>query len=131
MSILGVNFNNTSYKSKFGAYGLHERNQAKPKDTDKASDTFTTTKRRNKKNSILTTLGLIAATAFATYKGKNVIKGGIDKITKTASSTAKKINFSSKFPNLSQAGKSLIEALKTPAKPFMKLGQNISKFFHK
>ncbi len=131
MSVFGVNFNNPSYNSKFGSFGLQQMTKVKSQDKKNDTDIFKATKKRNKKKSILTTLALVAATAFATYKGKNVISGGINKVTKAASTTAKRINFSSKFPNLSQAGKSLKEAFKTPAKPFITLAKNIKKHFHK
>lgn len=132
MSILGISLTDTTYKSKYGSLYLQEKNQISAVNSkSKSADICAVNKKMNKNKSVFTTLAIIAATAFVTYKGKNVIKGGFDKIKKATSNTAKKINFSGKFPNLTQAWKSLFEALKTPAKPFLWVGKTIGKLFKK
>ncbi len=93
--------------------------------------------RSNKKMSKTIGTGLLlAGTAIAVYKGHGKISEVLSKISKESGKAAKK------FPNLSQAGKSLSEAAKTPKKyigkvfsavkkPIAAAGKAIAGFFTK
>lgn len=83
--------------------------------------------KKNKKTAgVLTTIALMAVSAFAAYKGRGKIQQVSSDISKTGGEKARKIfnDFTSKFPNLGEAVRSLGRACKTPIKA-------ISELFHK
>lgn len=133
MAVIGVDTISTqqTYKSKYGSSGLKKRNETTAADSTENKDSFASTHKKKKNYSVLGTIALIAATAFATYKGKDAIGGFIKNAKSTIGKKVAGAKLATKWPNLTQAVKSFGEACKTPAKPFIKAGKFITGLFTK
>ncbi len=119
-----INFNSKGYVSKYGNEELKGRNGvvSTVNSNETPKDTFNPKYKSKKKNGgIFATIALMAASAFAAYKGKGKIQSAV----KAASSKASSLK--TKFPNLSQAFSSLKKACETPAGILRSAGSVIIK----
>lgn len=126
------------YNSKYGKEALrsiNSYNSTAPCNTktDTYSSKFEQAKKNNNSKSVLTTIALMAVSAFAAYKGKNaiqkVIKGCSSATGKTASKVSK--GFSKVCPNLSESIKYFGKACKSPVNGVKKLASGIVNLFKK
>ena len=127
MALYGIN---SSYESKYGSAGL--RGKYKPNQTVPSHNAKNNTIKRkskiignNNSSPVLPAVLLAAGTGFAVYKGHGKITDALKKISSGAAKQGQKIK--NKYPNLSQAGKSLKKASEAPLEKLKTAGKSLKK----
>lgn len=112
-----IRYGESNYNSPYGKDGLQNKTASYKSslNTEVEADSYNPKyKSKHKKETagVLATIALMVGSAVLAYKGKVPIKKAIQAGAEKTGSIASAAK--SKFPNISQAGSSLIEACKTP-----------------
>ncbi len=126
-----VSFGSQNYDTKYQKQEKQpEQAQVIHKKTPKDSfDKKYKQKKSTKGLGIAATIGLMAASAFAAYKGKDTIKGTYTALKTQAAKSGS--NLKTKFPNMTQSLSYLKKACDTPLNAIKGFGKNIKNIFTK